>query len=881
MPGLCGCEAPSFDGSLDDHIPWYCTNCGTFVPEDEELPDPSIQDGMKKQTAQRTSLNLSWPPGNKYIDDDDETAKCVISILESIKHSPDQKSILLPLDDEISEEKAVSNERNTENIEWGDKLYPYQPLHQAQHQGNGSHFRVLKLSPGGRKDPLHGTLMVEALKSAPEYEAVSYTWADENGDSSRRRPLYLGEPWYRLAITNSCEAALRRFRDVEKPRNLWVDTICINQGDVDERRQQVGLMPEIYSRARKALVYLGRGSESTRMAMFALNLDEQSSELYRNDSWSRSSIKKFFSLPYFTRIWIIQELALAKEVQFFHAYDYQSLELHHARERVQRMFKKTAGQAVLPLWLQHCGRRKLHSWHEFISLIFDGSSSRASLPEDKIFAFFGMIDGAEDEGLVADYNLSVEQVYTGISAFLVSKGYLIDILKRANGIASQKAIQDPPIIDLPSWVPDFRRETMWDRLKPKSGFLPVYILPNSSSPPERSEYEHVLKQTGSLVVYGHRLTGTLINQPMTEPYHQYPSEEASIMFCKPFNPTTDIILIPCLKEPQPYSLHLRTAFSPNPANCYTFVGLCKVCMVNPAGNQDDKIALYGNWFTIKSGDPRQRIGHGALAFSRLLMHNTHLISALVFPPLPIEISGLDFAGTHYYEQDSDEEMRSLAKFFASAQYNDEKGLRAKGKIIRLLETICRCDLKYIPPHYDKLWTQWKKDRKSTVSSLGQFMIPSSKSQLDQYAAEKTHSAILQWQISTGKLIEKTSLSQDYTSLFVTRPRVIQAGANRDLLNPHDCNKIFEEMHNYVVRWIEFHRRSDGSFFLRDDRFEEDKWPTVWSLIGDWREFTDVMSQVPRGGTITYEKKSIFRQVIAGNLFMFPVWNPIKERVVII
>ncbi|OBS22634.1 hypothetical protein FPOA_08967 [Fusarium poae] len=91
------------------------------------------------------------------------------------------------------------------------------------------------------------------LASAPPYEALSYTWGEE--DASVRIHLngkeFLVRPNLAYAL-----AALR----VSEPRVLWVDALCINQQDTTERNHQVGMMGGIFRRAERVLVWLGRPS---------------------------------------------------------------------------------------------------------------------------------------------------------------------------------------------------------------------------------------------------------------------------------------------------------------------------------------------------------------------------------------------------------------------------------------------------------------------------------------------------------------------------------------------------------------------------------------------------------------------------------------------
>lgn len=112
--------------------------------------------------------------------------------------------------------------------------------------------RLLELRPGRYKQTLEGTLKTVNLEDRPTYEALSYTWApitEENGISLGDNKI--------LPISNNLERALRRLRRRFRKRVLWVDQICINQADLDERSTQVAFMGEIFSRSLACVVWIG------------------------------------------------------------------------------------------------------------------------------------------------------------------------------------------------------------------------------------------------------------------------------------------------------------------------------------------------------------------------------------------------------------------------------------------------------------------------------------------------------------------------------------------------------------------------------------------------------------------------------------------------
>jgi hypothetical protein len=90
------------------------------------------------------------------------------------------------------------------------------------------------------------------LDNAPSYEAISYVW----GAPEFIKQIACGTS--SIKITRSCSYALHHLRLEDKSRILWIDACCINQESRRERSQQVGMMGDIYSKAKCTLVWLGK-----------------------------------------------------------------------------------------------------------------------------------------------------------------------------------------------------------------------------------------------------------------------------------------------------------------------------------------------------------------------------------------------------------------------------------------------------------------------------------------------------------------------------------------------------------------------------------------------------------------------------------------------
>lgn len=106
-----------------------------------------------------------------------------------------------------------------------------------------------------------------SLKENPEYHALSYCWGDP---SLPRAKILLDE--IEVEVTISLEQALKVFRHDTTPMVFWVDAICINQNDPEEKAEQIKLMRDIYSHAKIVDVFLGPGTPETDKAMDAARL---------------------------------------------------------------------------------------------------------------------------------------------------------------------------------------------------------------------------------------------------------------------------------------------------------------------------------------------------------------------------------------------------------------------------------------------------------------------------------------------------------------------------------------------------------------------------------------------------------------------------------
>src|SRR5947209_6970841 len=110
-------------------------------------------------------------------------------------------------------------------------------------ESSGRKFRVFDIDPGILENPIHGVLREVLLDRSQPYVAISYAWATDKPCI----PIDCGDGTLPVLVTKNCYAALRRLRETSRKRSLWIDALCINQQDKDERGYQVAMMRDIYS----------------------------------------------------------------------------------------------------------------------------------------------------------------------------------------------------------------------------------------------------------------------------------------------------------------------------------------------------------------------------------------------------------------------------------------------------------------------------------------------------------------------------------------------------------------------------------------------------------------------------------------------------------
>ncbi|KAI0968623.1 HET-domain-containing protein [Xylaria arbuscula] len=276
--------------------------------------------------------------------------------------------------------------------------YRYQPLDEARKQ-----IRLIKLEK--RSSNLSPRCSIHAfdLASIPKYIALSYTWGPPNPSyriSVNDRTFEVRENLYNFLCSFQTGSAVRT--DITY---IYIDQICINQDDVQERNSQVRLMSDIYTRSSLAVVWLGSDPRMVRAAHDVENDMEDADELH----FPTGNMRTLLSNLYFTRVWIVQEVSLAREIRMLIGdCPMNWAAAKFVAERIDPMRPVNNLRTMNDLFKEKDRKRE---WR-LDTLIGKYSVHECQDPRDKVYGFLGMVPDWQRP--VVDYTKSTHQVFLDV-----------------------------------------------------------------------------------------------------------------------------------------------------------------------------------------------------------------------------------------------------------------------------------------------------------------------------------------------------------------------------------------------------------------------------------------------------------------------------------
>lgn len=319
-----------------------------------------------------------------------------------------------------------------------------------------------------RFQPIKLHLVEIEVDSAVPYKALSYVWGGQVPD---RQVLCNGKA---LLVTQNAEEAIRRLRQRHAKCLLWIDAICIDQLNTDEKNHQVAFMGDVYRSAEEVVVWLGydmpRFDIMQRMATLAnssnvsttsgskhTRLSSASHSIYSRFRYGFTDIrkqncravKKFLDHDYWQRAWTVQEFILNDSCAIY--------------DRVGKIDRAKFWEGFLDRFINRHDTAVLYTTKFYHSIhfirCFDLVHSRnqlgvllrfahqlkSQISHDKVFALKAVYPLLLD-GVTIDYDQTTTQTYTDAARAIIAATKNLLILP----FACQRGEKGQ---DFPSWVP--------------------------------------------------------------------------------------------------------------------------------------------------------------------------------------------------------------------------------------------------------------------------------------------------------------------------------------------------------------------------------------------------------------------------------------------
>ncbi|KAK1979035.1 heterokaryon incompatibility protein-domain-containing protein [Colletotrichum cereale] len=331
---------------------------------------------------------------------------------------------------------------------------------------NARSIRLLRFQPPEENETIRCTLTAHSLDDAPPFIALSYVW----GGPEPSHDIEINEAkfrvrenlWHALGqlvrIANERKNCLseQRKSSTKLPEYFWMDAICVNQGDTTERGHQVGLMKDIFSTAHLVIAWIGLEEGNVDLLFDYLRGLKHTARRERNH-YLRSQKRKFafkdakwfVTRPYWSRIWIVQEFTLARELwvlcgpsaiswaalQQFRPFGISQQtnlgfkhlskqESHYSIERhvesCRELSKLRRSWQIDPKRLSFTDT--LGARPRLTRLLAFSKDYHCTDPRDRVYGLLGLTETESEDRIPADYDITPFQLYHRVMFHLQKQG---------------------------------------------------------------------------------------------------------------------------------------------------------------------------------------------------------------------------------------------------------------------------------------------------------------------------------------------------------------------------------------------------------------------------------------------------------------------------
>lgn len=280
-----------------------------------------------------------------------------------------------------------------------------------------------------------------------------------------------------IPVTRNLASALQYLRLEDKPRVFWIDAICVNQEDLQERSHQVQRMANIYKNAISVVVWLGPECSQSGLAMKLLkglslmrevNWKDYTWKAISNDTtrqwWDDTTLDPPFedheclailallNRSWFERLWIWQEIQLADATTAIVQCGNDTILWLHFKAGAFALFRKPKPPGRLFFRLRdkaqqvfRLGRNTFPQ--QLYELASQTSNANCSDDRDRIYSFLSIASDYHGQlKIVIDYTKSTGQVYQDAALAILCHSQNSDILTHCQVPDTER--------NMPSWVPD-------------------------------------------------------------------------------------------------------------------------------------------------------------------------------------------------------------------------------------------------------------------------------------------------------------------------------------------------------------------------------------------------------------------------------------------
>jgi hypothetical protein len=362
------------------------------------------------------------------------------------------------------------------------KIYEYKAVDDGE-------IRLLKIAWSTQNDRFDVEFVHVSLAACKiGYLAISYAWID--GDiGAKPSKVFFDEDTF-LNISGPVNTIIRTLLRPGECIHLWIDSICIDQNNNDEKGLQVMLMRKIYLQAQQVVISLGQADSFTDQAMdFIVPLQDALISISRPSFGTAlasgmevfrylragidmspapwSALNALFNRNWWNRTWVIQEAALGSEPIFIcgdRGVEWevmvQVMKGIFLNGVLARMFSTNSKDPKVPTAKPIVAATNLHQMalarvkvqtntlSSFQETLVDMAGFGVTDDRDRVYGMLGISREEDREKLKPDYNASVREVYIDTARRLLGRKDSILILHRA-GLGNSERL------GLPSWVPDW------------------------------------------------------------------------------------------------------------------------------------------------------------------------------------------------------------------------------------------------------------------------------------------------------------------------------------------------------------------------------------------------------------------------------------------